>query len=376
MRVDLFGYSRLAHVWQIYTGLGLLSLRGAIDLRVMPAAAGPGLASLARYSPRDLMGAAVVLNERCKVYFDMRDDVGLDEAVVAECDLYFKRSYRQADIPQRWHDKVRPWGLNTEVHLDARDWSRLARPRPPRPAWIPRLMHRWNATVPTPALAVDRTTFCLPTDAMLRCDPPVQIAPRVLYMTRAWDPDDSGGWTLLPQQRAQWLAMNHMRAEIIVKLRAELGPAFTGGLERSPYAVRHHGAAVLEDAALSKKLHYLRTLRQHPICVTSIGLHDSNGWKLAEYLAMSRAIVTERLRFHVPHGLTAGTHYLDYVDAQGCVDRVLQLVGDAPLRTRLMKAAQAWYAEHGAPDRVMAHALEASGLAFKRVEALANPQAA
>jgi len=365
MRVELFGYSQLAHVWQIYTGLGLLSLSGAIDLRVRPPSDGPGLASLAGRTPQDLMGVAVVLDGSCKVFFDMRDDGGLAEAVVAESDIYFKRSYREADIPQRWHAKVRPWGLNTEVHLDARDWARLPpQSRPPRPAWPRRLMHRWNAAVPIPALAVDRSAFCLPTDAMLRSDPPVELPPRVLFMTRVWDPDDNGGWTLPPQQRAQWLTMNQMRELIILKLRAELGPAFTGGLERSDYALRQHAAAVLDDRTLSKKLHYLRTLRQHPICITSIGLHHSNGWKLAEYLAMSRAIVTERLHYHVPYGLAAGTHYLDYEDPQTCVDRVLQLVGDAALRSRLMDAAQAWYAEYGAPDRLMFHALAASGMSF------------
>lgn len=374
MRVELFGYSQLAHVWQIYTGLGLLSLCGAIDLDVKPPSAGPGLASLADRTPQDLMGVAVVLNDSCKVFFDMRDDGGLPENVVAESDLYFKRSYRQADIPERWRAKVRPWGLNTEVHLDERDWWRLPPPRPPRPALIRRVMHCWNSAVPIPALAVDRSRFCLPTDAMLRCAPPLQLAPRVLFMTRAWDPDDNGGWAIPPQQREQWLALNRMRAEIVVRLRRELGPAFTGGLERSAYALRHHGAAVLEDRTLSKKLHYLRALREHPICVTSIGLHHSNGWKLAEYLAMSRAIVTERLHYEVPYGLAAGTHYLDYEDPQGCVDRVLQLVGDAALRVRLMKSAQDWYAEHGAPDRVMAHALAASGLPFANGGALAVPQ--
>ena len=218
--------------------------------------------------------------------------------------------------------------------------------------------------MPIPALIVDRASFCLPTDAMLRCEPALDAPPRVLFMTRAWDPDDSG-WNLTPQQRAQWRALNRMREEIVLRLRAELGPAFTGGLERSDYALRHHGAAVLEDSTLSKKLHYLRTLRQHPICVTSIGLHHSNGWKLAEYLAMSRAIVTERLHYQVPQGLAAVTHYLEYDDAQGCIDRVLQLVSDAPLRGRLMQAAQTWYAEHGAPDQLMAHALAASGLALR-----------
>ena len=365
MRVDLHGYSRLPHVWQIYTGLGLLALRGEINLHARPMADGPGLASLTGRTPQNLMGVAVVLNGSCKVFFDMRDDGGLAGAVVEECDLYFKRSYRQEDIPARWQAKVRPWGLNTEVHLRAQDWSRLPpHSRPPRPHWKRRWMHRWNAAVPFPALAVDRSNFCLATDDMLRCEPPLAMPPRVLFMTRAWDPDDNG-WNLSPQQRAQWRALNRMREQIVLKLRAELGPTFTGGLERSDYALQHHGAAVLEDGALSKKLHYLRTLRQHPVCVTSIGLHGSNGWKLAEYLAMSRATVTERLHFQVPHGLAPDTHYLEYEDAQGCVDRVLQLVHDAPLRERLMKAAQTWYAEHGAPDRLMAHALAASGMSLQ-----------
>lgn len=38
-------------------------------------------------------------------------------------------------------------------------------------------------------------------------------------------------------------------------------------------------------------------VKESDICITTTGLHRSIGWKFAEYIAASKAIVTEKLNY-------------------------------------------------------------------------------
>lgn len=57
---------------------------------------------------------------------------------------------------------------------------------------------------------------------------------------------------------------------------------------------------------LTGKRAYLHRMQHTEICVASTGLHGSTGWKLAEYVAAGRAIVTEPLRYTLPGGFEEG----------------------------------------------------------------------
>ena len=74
-----------------------------------------------------------------------------------------------------------------------------------------------------------------------------------------------------------------------------------------------------------------------------MGLHGSTGWKFAEYLAASKAIVSETLRYESAGDLREGTHYLAFDDADGCVRQVEKLL-DTNVRGTMMRANHA-YAE-------------------------------
>jgi hypothetical protein len=108
---------------------------------------------------------------------------------------------------------------------------------------------------------------------------------------------------------------------------------------------------------LTTKRQYLRLLAEHPICVTSGGLHRSLGWKLGEYVALSKAIVTERLAFEVPGEFAEGKNYLSYADAKGCVAAVKRLVHDQALRGSMMQSNRDYFLNHLRPDRLVANAL-------------------
>ncbi len=114
-------------------------------------------------------------------------------------------------------------------------------------------------------------------------------------MARAWNPD-------LIESKAQKEiveALNETRAASVRVLRKKFGERFFGGLAHDDYAARHFKDCLLPDAALSSKRKYLEILKNFPICVTTAGLNRSNGWKLGEYVALSKAIITEPLHFQV-----------------------------------------------------------------------------
>ena len=81
------------------------------------------------------------------------------------------------------------------------------------------------------------------------------------------------------------------------------------------------------------------------------------GWKFAEYLAMSRAIVSEKLHMRLPGPIAADTHYLEFTNAESCVAAVTRLFEDAGKRHALMQAASGYALHHVRPDSLVAESL-------------------
>ena len=63
------------------------------------------------------------------------------------------------------------------------------------------------------------------------------------------------------------------------------------------YAKKNYSSLAMPESYTNKES-YLRAVKDHSICITTTGLHNWIGWKLGEYVAASRAIVTEPLKFH------------------------------------------------------------------------------
>jgi len=148
-----------------------------------------------------------------------------------------------------------------------------------------------------------------------------------------------------------------MRARCIRALRTTFGDTFTGGFSHTAFAQRHFPDALASHPNQTSKRAYLQLLQHHPICVTSGGLHHSIGWKMGEYVALSKAIISEKLAFDVPGPFADGTHYLSYQDAEGCVAAVQKLIDDAPLRHSMMTQNRTYFLQHLQPDRLVANSL-------------------
>lgn len=334
------------HVAQVYAGLELLKSSRVIRLTQQ------------RMDARDFERVVpyqeqlfVVVNGTCRVFYDMHDGGIVNEAAAAECDLYFKRSYDASRVRAEFRDKVRPFGLNYEVHsgrLNRYHLIRAARVRSAHTTPVQRLTHVLRQMSPRGA------TF-VPTVQNMSAPPDPDQPPRVLFIVRAWDPANNPNLT--PADVEFWHYLNATRARCIELLKQEFGEAFVGGFVHSPFTQRQYAKLLLHDPSVARKGSYTRMVRAHSIGIATTGLHGSIGWKFAEYVAFSKAIVSEPLRYTVPGPLAADRNYLEFTTPEECVERVRTLFDRPELRVEMMQRNHEYYEAYMRPDLLMMRTL-------------------
>jgi glycosyltransferase involved in cell wall biosynthesis len=106
---------------------------------------------------------------------------------------------------------------------------------------------------------------------------------------------------------------------------------------------------------------YLRRTQRSAVVFNSPAVHGCLGWKLGEYLALGKAIVSVPLSRELPVPLVHGTHahFVDD-DPAAIAAGVEQVVSDLAYRRHLEHNARQWYEEQLAPHRVARRLLGAS----------------
>jgi hypothetical protein len=335
----LTAWSTQPHLSQVYTGLAMLHQRGLIRLhqQIVPPPARD------EQAPHHLRAArlwhAQFDTQGRRFYVDVHDS---HEIADVSCDVYLKRSYLAAAIPQHMTHKVRPLGLNYEVHQDGFDPFELRR--------------RWALNGARSAARYVGGKVIRPgrlTVSELQARSSQRSEPHILFMCRAWDPDELGRSV---EKNAERRTINQVRAECVLALRKEFGSRFTGGFAHTPYAVKNFPHVLLPHARMADRGNYLRILREHQIGIASMGLHGSNGWKLAEYVARGMAIVCEPLVHEVPD-FHAETHYLAFRSALECVAAAGRILDSPKLRASIRQANETFYQERLRPDRLVQSAV-------------------
>ena len=336
MKVTLICWSNEPHLSQIYAGLTLLHRERRIHLEqriVAPPpdddpAAPPHLRQAKRWHCR------IEANGR-SFYVDVHDDDDICSSELADCDVYLKRGYNPL---KPMHAKVRPLGLNYAVYADGFDTFEIERRF--------KLTGPWNAVKYVVTRPIGLTALEAPVSA---------AEPRVLFLCRAWEPQPNGS----EEKNAERVQINETRAACIMALRREFGDRCIAGFAHSAHAASHFPRALAPDPHLTERRRYLRLVRSIPICIGTMGLHQSNGWKMGEYIAMSRAIACEPLRHYVPE-LHPEQHYLPFRSTGGCVEAVARLMSSTAARRTMAEANRDYYLHRLRPDVVMLRALNAT----------------
>lgn len=171
-------------------------------------------------------------------------------------------------------------------------------------------------------------------------------------MTRLWNPEgniDSRGFD-------ECSMINSMRVDIIRRLSKIFSSSFVGGVSDSAFA-REFAPDLILPKNITFKKNYLRLMKNTDICIGSMGLHKSTGWKTAEYVAADRAIVCEKLWYDNPGDFQDGRNYLMYETADECVDKILFLVNNPDEILKMSRANERYYSNYLCPDKLIMNAI-------------------
>lgn len=315
-RVTIYHDFDGGHHSQIYTGFRRLHRLGFIALRQRPWRACPLAEPL-----RDARKSIIVRVDGALACYDLQDGRGLITECLDGVSAYFKRGFDpriMGQLSSARRARVRPLGLNYRVWDDGID-----------PFGVTRALRSGSAGSLLRSLGLDPRF--VPRLSMLESPPPFGSAPRVLFLTRLWD---TGKVQFFDGIRSH-AEVDAMRIACLRALKAEFGSAFVGGIAPGPLAARCDPDLVVDPRMVSKR-NYLELMKGIPICVTTAGLFDSNGGKLGEYVACSRAVVCEPLVHSVPGDFVAGENYLEFTSPEACVEQVGLLMSNRALRERMM----------------------------------------
>lgn len=335
-------YFENPHLMQIYAGFFELQRLGLINLRIKPAQSNDNAFPVTH----------AYINNKYKVTYDALDgltwipgdaQVNLEHIKNSiKSDFYFKRSYdprMQEFLPASC--KAYPLGLNYNVH-----------PGKNLLALTKGTKAKLKYAMKTNSLLkkISSKSFFYAKDFEY---PPIKMKEnKILFLTRLWNPDEAKS----ERSHKHRTRMNEMRVQSIEACRKEFGTAFTGGLQNEPFAAKHF-SSLLMPSSLTNKGNYLQSVKDHTICIATTGLHNSIGWKLAEYVAASRAIVTEPLHFGLPGNFTKDQNYYEFESAAQLIERIQFLLSNPDKLLDMQTSNYHYYNNFVKPENLILNTL-------------------
>ncbi len=346
--VSVFVDSLAHHLQQIYTGLYQLQRSGKIRLRLLSQSA-TGAISESKFNLW-VVARSLEDNKTRRICFDMSDGRRiLAPKQLEACDWYFKRSFHEAaylPLAQELRSKIHPFGLN---YLCTSENSLAYRIR----LGIMSIMYT-NApdmTAYKNAVKLAFSTYrffdkrCWLAQSEFEVDPHEPAHPKILFQSRVWEPKLHGA------DGPRVHELNECRAHITRALKTHFGTTFVGGLEPTNYATREYSDCLAPRS--TNQLEYLKMGKECLIGISSIGLHNSTPWKMAEYLAASRCIVSERLIYDLPVPLQENVNYLPFSTPDECVKACETILSNPDLGQRMRRENWNYYQEHVRSDALL-----------------------
>ncbi len=325
--------SDIHHVCQIVTGFLILKEQG------MPVQ----LENRIRDRSYPLHGLPVVMADYRgkRIFYDLWDGYQNPEGIregLAHCDFCFKRSFspeKNRELFPEFREKLFPLGFNYHVtHPD----------NPANEPWWKHVGKQLQGRAPDRYFRPEVFE-----GTAERRDGPA----RILFLTRLWEEEPQ----LSQEDNAERRAINESRIHIIRTLRERYGDRFFGGLNDLPLA-RSLAPELIVPKQYTERMHYLNLLHSCDICIGTMGLYESIGWKTGEYVAAAKAIVNETFRYQVPGNFLPGQNYLPFETAQECIDAVDCLVSDPDLLFSMKQANENYYRCYLKPEVLVRNTLE------------------
>ena len=329
--------SREPHLSQVLTGFTMLARQKKLKIRIEDH-------SLDESIPHRSVMALVSYRGKTLAY-DMLDGYQHEDAIryyLEHCDYYFKRSFSEEKndaLGLLWQGRMFPLGFN--YHVSCRNHPI------DKPFWKEAIKE---------LLGIEHNMFSntyFTPDKFEKTSRPHKI-PQVLFLTRLWGIDPQ----MPPELRDERKYINQTRIEIIRKLREMDGEIrFIGGLPDTDLA-QNMAPDLIMPPSLTDRRKYLKCLSKSDICIGTMGLFESIGWKTGEYVASGKAIINERMHYCVPGDFIQGQNYLEFGTANQCLEAVRYLVSNPQMIAKLKCANHEYYQNYLRPDIMIANSLK------------------
>ena len=332
--------SKDRHVSQIITGFVMLKEKGLVDLSFS------GGCNLELLNKRSLFA---IINDK-KVVFDLEDcytRVPKEKynSLFDKVDYYFKRSYDAGHninlLSEDNIKKIFPLGLNYFVtHPLINNYF---------------FHNNIKYILNTVAYKLRIKSFgnhCFLYPYFYERKPNKKNGNYILFITRLWD-ENVETW----MSKEECGRINNDRIVLTKALKLRYGNIFVGGVEDSVVSRELCPDLVISNAVTNKK-NYIKLMKKSLICITTTGLSNSTGWKIGEYVAASKAIVCEPLKYDVPAGFKEGINYLDFSSIDECFAQIDYLLNNIDVREKMENDNHKWYSKHGSPDMMCVDCLE------------------
>lgn len=266
-------------------------------------------------------GMAVVVGDR-RVFIDAEDDPTIDPEALAWCDVYGK-VHARAPLPPK------VVAIGPSFGVTAWSWSRVPT------AVAGAEVHGTQRALRTTVADFVRQVRARRPERTLT---PVTSDPdRVFFAATLWRKEP---------------ATNRARANFVAACRGHPRIVFEGG-----FAPRTDGwdpglGTVLLDAPLPYDAYLAATARSAFVFNTP-AVTGCPGWKLGEYLALGKAIITTPLRIELPAPLEPGRHVHLCDGSVASILEAIDALGDDAYRRSLEREARAYYDRHLAPEAVI-----------------------
>ena len=163
---------------------------------------------------------------------------------------------------------------------------------------------------------------------------------KILFCTRLWEQMD----THFPVDE-----INETRIRIASFLRKKYRGSVIAGISDSPLSRKLCKDLILpSDFTFRRNFHKL--IRKSSVCITTMGLYRSIGWKFGEFVASGKAIVSEPLAFSVPGEFCDGKNYLSFSSLEQLEERCDFLLRHEKERSSMEKNNIDYYFHYLRPD--------------------------
>jgi hypothetical protein len=334
-------YYKDLHLSQVYSGFFELQKKGIVDLKIKATKKTSSFIPL----------ITVSVNQK-KVIYDVLDGLTwipgpMDKNLEYfrsnfSADFFFKRSFHRKMLeyrPAGCH--VYPLGLNYSIQPSTNMFSLSEG-----------LKEKIKYTLKTnrQLRTIFKKKFAYAAD--FEYYPTKHDANRILFMTRLWDPGEAKS----EASKYHREHINNVRVQCIEACRKEFGKYFTGGLSKTGYTQERY-KSLLVPQQLTNKFNYLNAVKEHSICIATTGLHDSIGWKMAEYVAASRAIVSEPLHFELPGNFEKDVNYLEFEHVDQLVSKLQTLLQSQKTVLQMMESNFRYYNNFLKPENMIFNTL-------------------